>query len=200
MLVWNLGDYWFLFGVYLSVIRIWILHSNLDCECLRMIVIRKNLYPCWATTQFAKSSKPPPFSTGLLKPPAHLARRPTEPAGPSITYPSPCPAAKWGPHVSPLPCFLFPFLSLPVTALWGQGAAPPWPLPHCACTAGCPPRGWGTDAKVRPPSIHFPGTLAPPYKSNPQPHLPVPRYLSVRKVVPTLTSNKRQGLSLNGRC
>jgi hypothetical protein len=26
------------------------------------------------------------------------------------------------------------------------------------------------------------------------------RQLSVRNVVPTLTSNKRQGLSLNGRC
>jgi hypothetical protein len=26
------------------------------------------------------------------------------------------------------------------------------------------------------------------------------RYLSMRNVVPTLTSNKRQGLSLNGRC
>jgi hypothetical protein len=28
----------------------------------------------------------------------------------------------------------------------------------------------------------------------------LPLILSVRKVVPTLTSNERQGLSLNGRC
>jgi hypothetical protein len=63
----------------------------------------------------------------------------------------------------------------------GQGVnashtAPPWPSPHCACTAGCPPRGRGTDAKVCPPSIHLPRTLAPPYKWNPHPHLPVRRH------------------------
>jgi hypothetical protein len=119
-------------------------------------------------TQLLKFTGTPPALTAGL--PIRSAYR-----SPSITYPSPCLAAKWGPHVSHLPCFLFPFLNLPVTASWGQGAAPPWPLPHCARTAGCPPRGRDTDAKVRPPSIHLPGTLAPPYKSNPHPHLPVPR-------------------------
>jgi hypothetical protein len=73
-------------------------------------------------------------------------------------------------HHSPL----FAFLPLGISrdAPWGRAPRRP---------NGCHPPPpdvrrvpLGADAKVCPPSIHLPGTLAPPYKSNPHPHLPVP--------------------------
>jgi hypothetical protein len=145
-----------------------------------MIVIRKNLYPCWATTQFAKSSKPPPsFSTGLLKPPAHLACRPTEPAGLPPTYHLHLCHRQVGPARQPsYPIFLPLCCSPPVTLpRWGQGggrelAPAPWlPLvvlvPRNACHAS---------RNRHPPSIS-----RPPNPSRSPIRLQAPSNLPVRR-------------------
>jgi hypothetical protein len=82
----------------------------------------------------------------------------------------------WGPPVSPFPISLFLSASSPVTHGVGRKEVTPVPMAATPTVLAHPDVchvAAGTNAKVCPPSIHLPGTLAPPYKWNPHAHLPV---------------------------
>jgi hypothetical protein len=107
----------------------------------------KTSFSVWAQTFQLKSTGPPHSTfTGLLKSPAHLAFRPTLNRSPAPTYPK-CHShlqvdPTGHPTGQPLPCFLFPFLSLPRDGIVGAGrhaamAAAPLRL-HCGMCAACP--------------------------------------------------------------